>query len=173
MAVSKLSLDTTGSDEPHEQPKALTTADSHTGLDSSCANTRAPRLAGQRPSGQKSSTERSESHVRSRYPPRNLDRAEVLTASMTAPVTGSCGDPAWTALVPNLCTGDGARGGVSMGSSNLVMIEPRRRVDGRNGRPHWSLWSCLAATRVDWSLCGRAGGSGGLVNEGQLSARYL
>ena len=35
--------------------------------------------------------------------------------SITAPVTGSCGEPAWTARVPNLWTGDGARGGVSMG----------------------------------------------------------
>ena len=36
---------------------------------------------------------------------------------MTAPVTGSCGLPAWTASVPKPCTGEGALGGVSMGSS--------------------------------------------------------
>ncbi len=36
-------------------------------------------------------------------------------ASMTAPVAGSCGDPACTARVPNPWTGDGARGGVVMG----------------------------------------------------------
>jgi len=45
----------------------------------------------------------------------------ALTASITAPVTGSCGLPAWTARVPNLCTGLGARGGVSMGCSGSVM----------------------------------------------------
>ena len=36
---------------------------------------------------------------------------------MTAPVTGSWGLPACTARVPNACTGDWARGGVSIGCS--------------------------------------------------------
>lgn len=35
--------------------------------------------------------------------------------SITAPVTGSSGDPACTANVPKPWTGDGARGGVAMG----------------------------------------------------------
>ena len=37
---------------------------------------------------------------------------EPLTASMTAPVLGSCGLPACIARVPKLATGEGARGGV-------------------------------------------------------------
>lgn len=37
--------------------------------------------------------------------------------SMTAPVTWSMGAPAWTARVPKPWTGDGARGGVSIGPS--------------------------------------------------------
>lgn len=41
---------------------------------------------------------------------------------MTAPVTGSWGEPAWTARVPNLWTGDGARGGVSMGAWPLMIL---------------------------------------------------
>jgi hypothetical protein len=45
--------------------------------------------------------------------------------SMTAPVTGSCGLPACTANVPKRCTGDGARGGVSMGTSEIVMVAAR------------------------------------------------
>jgi hypothetical protein len=36
--------------------------------------------------------------------------------SITAPVAGSCGAPAWTARVPKLWTGDGGRGGVATGS---------------------------------------------------------
>lgn len=39
---------------------------------------------------------------------------EILTDSMTAPVEGSWGLPAWTARVPNLCKGEGALGGVSI-----------------------------------------------------------
>lgn len=42
------------------------------------------------------------------------------TDSMTAPVTGSIGDPACTARVPNFCTGEGALGGVSIGPPLLV-----------------------------------------------------
>jgi hypothetical protein len=45
-----------------------------------------------------------------------------LIDSITAPVTGSCGLPACTASVPNLCTGDGARGGVSIGTSETVIF---------------------------------------------------
>ncbi|KAL1862692.1 hypothetical protein VTK73DRAFT_6682 [Phialemonium thermophilum] len=41
--------------------------------------------------------------------------------SITAPVTGSCGEPACTASVPKPCTGDGARGGVEMEWSWTVM----------------------------------------------------
>lgn len=37
--------------------------------------------------------------------------------SITAPVAGSCGEPAWTARVPKLWTGDGGRGGVDTGSA--------------------------------------------------------
>ena len=47
----------------------------------------------------------------------------VLTDSMTAPVTGSWGLPAWTARVPNLCTGDAALGGVSIGWSAGDMMQ--------------------------------------------------
>lgn len=38
--------------------------------------------------------------------------------SMTAPVEGSWGEPAWTARVPKLATGEGARGGVSTGAGS-------------------------------------------------------
>ena len=49
---------------------------------------------------------------------------EDLTASMTAPVEGSWGLPAWTARVPKLCTGEGALGGVSIEPLvPLVVIE--------------------------------------------------
>ena len=43
--------------------------------------------------------------------------------SMTAPETGSIGAPSWTARVPNLWTGEGARGGVSIGSvvGNVIL----------------------------------------------------
>ena len=34
---------------------------------------------------------------------------------MTAPVDGSCGEPAWTAKVPKLLMGDGGLVGVSIG----------------------------------------------------------
>ncbi len=46
---------------------------------------------------------------------------EELTLSITAPVTASCGDPAWTANVPNLWVGVAGRGGVSIGSSKMAM----------------------------------------------------
>jgi hypothetical protein len=46
----------------------------------------------------------------------------ALTASITAPVTGSCGLPACTARVPNLCVGVGARGGVSIECSGSVIV---------------------------------------------------
>jgi hypothetical protein len=44
-----------------------------------------------------------------------------LTGSITAPVTGSCSEPAWTASVPNPWTGEGARGGVSIDESPNAM----------------------------------------------------
>lgn len=44
-----------------------------------------------------------------------------LTDSITAPVTGSWGLPAWTANVPNPWTGEGALGGVSIDPS-CVMV---------------------------------------------------
>ena len=50
------------------------------------------------------------------------------TASMTAPVVGSCGLPACTARVPKLWTGDGARGGVSM---EPLMFEMEKNESGR------------------------------------------
>jgi len=43
-------------------------------------------------------------------------------ASITAPVAGSWGDPAWTAKVPNLWTGEGALGGVSTGAPSLAVM---------------------------------------------------
>ena len=46
---------------------------------------------------------------------------QVLTGSITAPVTGSCSEPAWTASVPNPWTGEGARGGVSIDESPNAM----------------------------------------------------
>ena len=58
-----------------------------------------------------------------------------LTDSITAPVDGSWGAPAWTAKVPKLCTGEGALGGVSIetlvvaaGDMTLLLVKPR---DGR------------------------------------------
>lgn len=44
----------------------------------------------------------------------DVDRASKPTDSITAPVVGSCGLPAWTARVPKLWTGEAALGGVSM-----------------------------------------------------------
>lgn len=48
---------------------------------------------------------------------------------MTAPVVGSCGLPACTARVPKLCTGDGARGGVSM--EPLMFEMEKGRIEKR------------------------------------------
>ena len=45
---------------------------------------------------------------------------EILTGSMTAPVVGSWGLPAWTAKVPKLCAGEEVLGSVPMGSSVLA-----------------------------------------------------
>lgn len=45
---------------------------------------------------------------------RNAGIVRISTDSMTAPVEGSWGLPACTANVPKLCTGDDARGGVSI-----------------------------------------------------------
>ena len=69
-----------------------------------------------------------------------LLNTSTLTGSMTAPVTGSCGEPAWTARVPNLWTGEGARGGVSIWCSATVMIADfktrisRIQLEGVEGR---------------------------------------
>jgi hypothetical protein len=50
--------------------------------------------------------------------------------AMTAPVEGSRGEPAWTARVPNPCTGEGALAGVSIQPSSFVRI----RSWGSRGR---------------------------------------
>ncbi len=42
--------------------------------------------------------------------------------SITAPLVESMGEPAWTASVPNLWIGEGARGGVSIGSTSGTVI---------------------------------------------------
>lgn len=47
---------------------------------------------------------------------------DELTGSITAPVTGSMGDPACTANVPNAWSGEGALGGVSIDCSMIVML---------------------------------------------------
>ena len=51
------------------------------------------------------------------YPGQKVSK--ILTDSMTAPVVGSWGLPAWTARVPKLCTGEGTFGGVRI--DRLVM----------------------------------------------------
>lgn len=64
----------------------------------------------------------------------SLDSQKKHTGSMTAPVTGSCSAPACTARVPNLCTGEGARGGVSIGCSGSVMMAVvEKRLGRKNG----------------------------------------
>ena len=65
--------------------------------------------------------------------------------SMTAPDTGSMGAPSWTARVPNLWTGEGARGGVSIGSvvGSVIFgdfaarraVVVKRRLSARNRLP--------------------------------------
>jgi hypothetical protein len=71
-------------------------------------------------------SELEDSHKGSYRPDKDNNTAlaaqGIPTGSITAPVTGSCGLPACTAKVPNLCTGEGARGGVSIGCSESVMI---------------------------------------------------
>jgi hypothetical protein len=60
------------------------------------------------------------------YKPTGLPTAvcakvvEREIGAMTAPVVGSMGEPACTARVPKLWTGEGARGGVSMQPSCFV-----------------------------------------------------
>lgn len=57
--------------------------------------------------------------------------------SITAPVTLSIGAPAWTARVPKRWTGEGARGGVSIGSAPGMVISggsARRAVEVRKVR---------------------------------------
>jgi hypothetical protein len=72
------------------------------------------------------------------------------TASMTAPVTGSWGLPAWTARVPKPCTGEGARGGVSMGCSEMVMVGLGRLLGG-------IVWKVERRRFKQQALAGRVG----------------
>lgn len=76
-----------------------------------------------------------------------------LTDSMTAPVAGSCGLPACTARVPKLCTGDDARGGVSI--DPVILIEWDRAgkyMDGLNegrwdvGKYYFGLFAFFASS---------------------------
>jgi hypothetical protein len=98
-------------------------------------------------------------------------------ASMTAPVAGSMGEPAWTARVPKAWTGVGGRTGVVTGSevTGGVIVEVvvvRKRLGCR--RKSWVVMSRQMRSGLNRSLCAAAFWRGSFFYAGSaLSYRTL